>query len=106
MKWIKKAPLAITVTDRNGVVIDMNEKAVESFGKDVSGKSLYPCHSEKSKAKIDELFNNRSVNAYTIEKNGVKKLIYQFPWYEGDDFGGYVELSIVLPETMPHFIRK
>ena len=45
-------------------------------------------------------------NAYTIEKAGVKKLIYQAPWFhDGGVFGGLVELSMVIPMEMPHFIR-
>ncbi|MDD2576134.1 MAG: diguanylate cyclase, partial [Bacteroidales bacterium] len=44
-------------------------------------------------------------NAYTIEKEGLKKLIYQTPWYENGEFGGLVEFSIVIPMDMPHFVR-
>ena len=44
--------------------------------------------------------------AYTIEKNGVKKLIYQIPWYENGEFMGLVEFSLEIPFEMPHYIRK
>jgi len=43
---------------------------------------------------------------YTIEKKGIKKLIYQAPWYENGEFSGVVELSIPIPFEMPHYIRK
>jgi len=47
-----------------------------------------------------------SSNAYTIEKAGQRKLIYQTPWYdEGGTVAGLVEYSIVLPTDMPHKIR-
>ena len=37
---------------------------------------------------------------------GVKKLIFQCPWYDGDDYAGFMELSMVLPEVIPNRVRK
>jgi hypothetical protein len=48
---------------------------------------------------------NRKTNADTIEKNGVRKLIYQAPWYDSGEFGGMVELSLEIPFDMPHYVR-
>ncbi len=41
----------------------------------------------------------------TIEKQGIKKLIYQSPWYVDGRYGGFVELSLEIPAVMPHFVR-
>jgi hypothetical protein len=47
-----------------------------------------------------------AANIYTIQKKGRKKLICQVPWFQQDgSVGGLVELSIPLPEEMPHFNR-
>jgi hypothetical protein len=40
-----------------------------------------------------------------IEKAGIRKLIHQIPWYKDGIFSGVVELSFVLPEALPHFVR-
>lgn len=45
------------------------------------------------------------INSYTIEKGGAKKLIYQAPWYENGRYRGLVEVSLPLPDTLPHFVR-
>jgi hypothetical protein len=45
------------------------------------------------------------VNVYTMEKGGVKKLVYQAPWYEEGKYRGYIELALVLPDVLPHFVR-
>ena len=45
-------------------------------------------------------------NVYTIEKKGIKKIIYQSPWFHNGEFGGLVELSLEIPFEMPHFIRE
>ena len=45
-------------------------------------------------------------NCYTIEKNGVHKLIYQSPWYVKGEYGGLVEISVEIPNPMPHFVRS
>ena len=51
------------------------------------------------------LLASQQPNAYTIEKSGVKKLIYQAPWFKGGEFQGLVELSLPIPFDMPHFVR-
>jgi hypothetical protein len=48
---------------------------------------------------------SRQKNVYTIEKNGVKKLIYQTPWFENGEYRGFVEFGLEIPFEMPHFIR-
>ena len=58
-------------------------------------------------------------NSYTISKKGQRKLIHQTPWYKetgdtardaqdgpsGRTIAGIIELSIVIPEEMPHYDR-
>lgn len=107
--WFKEVPFAITVCDNNGIVLEMNEKSALTFSKDggktLIGKSLMDCHSAKSQAQILELLANEKTNVYTIEKNGKKKLIYQSPWYANGRIAGLVEISIELPDNVPHFVR-
>ena len=40
------------------------------------------------------LLEMRQRNIYTIEKNGVKKLIYQSPWYHNGEYAGFIELIL------------
>jgi hypothetical protein len=47
----------------------------------------------------------RKPNIYTIEKKGVKKLIYQTPWHVKGVYRGFVEIVIEIPDSIPHFIR-
>ena len=107
----KNLNVAITVCDENANIIEMNEKAQRTFsaqgGSALIGKSLYDCHKQTSNEKIKELLQSGKENAYTIEKNGVKKLIYQGPWKKEDgSIGGLVEFSLEIPFDMPHFVRK
>lgn len=109
MNWIKELPFAITVCDKAGNILEMNDKSKKTFekwGADLIGASLFNCHPEPAKSKLAEMLDSPRVNAYTIEKNGIKKLIYQSPWYEGDCFMGFVELSLEIPFEIPNFIRK
>ena len=109
MEQLRNVPFAITVCDKDGNVLDMNSKSKDTFKKyrDLIGKSLFDCHPDRAAEILRGLLKNHNVNAYTIEKEGLKKLIYQAPWFqENGDFGGYVELSLVLPDSMPHYIRK
>lgn len=107
--WIKEFPSAITVCDTEGVIIYMNDKSQKTFtndgGNNLIGKSLFDCHPEPSRSKLAELLKNQQSNIYTIEKNNIKKMIYQSPWYNEGKFMGLVEMSIEIPFDMPHFIR-
>lgn len=109
MNWSKEINFAVTVTDIQGNIVEMNDKAAVTFekygGKNLIGQSLFDCHNANSGTKIREISQHKSTNVYTIEKSGVKKLIYQTPWYLEGEYAGLVELSIVIPESMPHFIR-
>ena len=109
-EWTKEFPTAITICDKNGIILEMNDKAASSFAKDggydLIGKNLFDCHNPNSQNKINELLNEKKVNVYTIEKNGKKKLIYQSPWYKNGELKGLVEFSMEIPTEMPHFIRS
>lgn len=74
-EWANEMNCAVTVCDTKGIILYMNEKACRTFAKhgDLIGKNLFDCHNPQSQAKIRELLETGEVNAYTIEKNGVKK---------------------------------
>ncbi len=106
-EWAKEMNCAVTVCDKEGVVLYMNDKAKETFAKhgDLIGKSMIPCHNENSRAIIAKLLETGGTNCYTILKNGQKKMIYQTAWKEEGVVAGLVEISMVIPEEMPHYIR-
>lgn len=108
--WPDSVGVAITVCDRQGTILYMNERAGATFaadgGRALVGKSLMPCHPGAARDKIVRIMESRQANTYTIEKNGVKKLIHQAPWFENGGLGGLVEFSIVLPADVPHFVRS
>lgn len=109
-EWHKELKVAITVIDKDGQIIEMNDKSQEVFAKygggELIGKSVLACHSPASREKLANLIANKETNCYTIEKNGVKKIIYQTPWYKEGELGGLVELSMEIPFEIPHFVRK
>jgi transcriptional regulator with PAS, ATPase and Fis domain len=109
-EWIKSFPAAITVCDVHGIILEMNDKAIEVFQEDGSenllGKNLLDCHPAHARLQVEEMLRTQKPNCYTIEKRGIKKLIYQTPWYQGGTYSGFVELSLPLPSEMPHFIRS
>jgi len=107
--WMNSIPGAVTACDLKGIVVAMNDKAAETYakygGKDLIGKSLMDCHPEPARAKVLRLLQTGERNVYTIEKNGIRKLIYQAPWLADTHRCGLVEISLEIPRDMPHFIR-
>lgn len=106
--WSDEINCAVTVCDAQGVIIYMNEKARQTFAGhgDLIGHSLFDCHNEASRIKIRELLSTGGSNAYSIEKRGVRKMIYQTAWRKNGVVCGLVEFSMVLPDVLPHYIRE
>ena len=102
--FFKEVNFAVTITDKDGNVVYQNDSSCAVNG-DVRGKNMMGCHNERSQKIIKHLLNDAATNVYTISKKGKKKLIYQTPWLENGVVKGLVELSIIIPEEMPHYDR-
>jgi transcriptional regulator with PAS, ATPase and Fis domain len=109
-EWIKEFPAAVTVCDEEGIILEMNDKAAKTLeadgGRKLIGSNMLDCHPEPARTKTELLLASRVKNVYTIEKNGIKKLIYQSPWYKNGVYAGFVEISLEIPFELPHFIRS
>lgn len=109
-KIFKEMDVAITVCAKDGEIIGMNDKSKKTFLKpgreELIGKSVLDCHPEPARSKLADMLAHPRNNAYTIEKNGIRKLIFQTPWYEEGVFAGLVEFSMEIPADMPHYVRK
>lgn len=106
--YFEGVDFAVTICDRNGKILDMNQKSKVTFLKndqDIIGNNLLDCHPEPAKSLLANMLQHPKTNVYTIEKNGVKKIIYQTPWYENGEYAGYMEVSMQIPFEMPHKIR-
>jgi len=107
--WVKEFPAAVTVCDPEGIILAMNDKAAKGYekngGYNLIGSNMLDCHPEPARKKTEHLLAAREKNVYTIEKNGLKKMIFQSPWYKDGEYSGFVELSLEIPFEMPHFIR-
>jgi transcriptional regulator with PAS, ATPase and Fis domain len=107
--WLKGFPGAVTVCDPHGIILDMNDQAEQVFesdgGRTLIGKNALDCHPEPSRTQLAQMLQTRQPNIYTIEKKGVKKLIYQAPFYQDGAYAGFIELSLEIPFEMPHFVR-
>lgn len=109
--WAFGMNCAVTVADAECNIIYMNQRARETFanrgGADLIGHNLMDYHNENSKAIIRRLLADGGVNVYTISKGGVKKMIYQTAWRnDKGEVGGLVEISMIIPEEMPHYVRS
>ena len=107
--WYEDMNCAVTVCDAEGVIIYQNKAARELYASrgNLIGQNLFGCHNEHSQTIIRRLLAEGSTNAYTIEKRGVKKVIYQTAWRHADGtVGGLVEISMIVPHEMPHFVRE
>lgn len=106
----QELPFAITVCDTEAIILYMNDRSISTFhkygGADIIGTSLFEYHHGPSALKLRELLDTQSKNAYTIEKNGIKKMIYQSPWFKNGEFAGLIELSLEIPMEMAHFVRQ
>ena len=105
----KELPFAITVCDTEGIIIYMNDRSISTFqkygGEAIIGTSLFLYHPEPASVILRRLLDTAGKNVYTIEKNGIKKMIYQSPWFKEGVFAGLIELSLEIPFEMANFVR-
>jgi len=109
MDWENYFSGSVIVCDKELNIIYLNEKAKMLFNEEernkAVGRNLLDCHNEESNKKILEIRITLKPNIYTIEKAGIKKLIYQSPLMKDKEFNGIVELSLEIPDVIPHFKR-
>lgn len=109
LKYFQEADIAITICDRDGKIIEMNDQSREvnlKPGQELIGQNVLDCHPEPARSLLERLMVHQEKHVYTIEKGEQKKLIYQIPWYEGGEYAGFIELSMKIPKEMPHYVRK
>ena len=108
--WSKSLEAAITVCDRDGIIIEMNERSAQYWerqgGPALCGRSLLDCHPEPSRSQIRDMLANPRPNTYITDKNGSRTLIHHSPWYENGQLGGYVEFIMELEGEIPIRIRS
>ena len=109
MDYFKEVNLAVTICDKEGKILEMNDKSRKTFLKpgqeDLIGKNVLDCHPEPAHSLLADMLQNPRTNVYTIEKKGVKKLIYQTPWYVEGEFMGFMQSSMEIPFEMKHRVR-
>jgi transcriptional regulator with PAS, ATPase and Fis domain len=102
--WYSELNAAVTVCDRQGIIVFMNKCAIEQFakygGEKLVGKNLLECHPEPSKSKLQLMLKEPLENVYITNKNDQRKVIVQKPWWQNGHFRGVVEWSFYLPEDI------
>ena len=95
--------------DRLGAILELNERSAATFasdgGRELIGRNVLDCHPEPARSQFAALLEGGQMKVYTIEKNGVKKLIHQALWYRDGALAGLVELSLEVSFELPHFVR-
>lgn len=110
MDWIKDFSVAVVICDRKGVLTYLNEAAAAMYapfgGYALLGKSVCDCHKQATNDKMNEIMETRKPHTYSIERNGVKRLIHQVPHVVNGEVVGIIELAIIVPFEFPHFVRS
>ena len=102
--FFKSTGCAVTVCDTECNIVYQNDRSLDVNG-DMRGRCMLGCHNDRSRGIISRILEEGMTNSYTISKKGQRKLIHQTPWYRDGRIAGIIELSIVIPEQMPHYDR-
>jgi transcriptional regulator with PAS, ATPase and Fis domain len=107
--WLKEIDIAVTLCDKSGKIVYMNDKSVKTFinegGENLIGSNVLDCHPEPSRSLLSEMLLNETKNAYTVTKGGVKKMILQIPYNLKGEYSGFAEFSFEIPENLKHISR-
>lgn len=109
IEWFENLPCSVTVCDSDYRILYLNGRSAEvnaaDGGKALIGKSLLDCHPPEAQEKLRRVMASGQPNVYTIEKKGVRKIIYQSHWRREGQIVGLVEITFELPADIPHFVR-
>jgi hypothetical protein len=107
--WLDGVEITVSACDEDFTTTFFNARASRSFepqgGYALLGTDMRDCHPPGVREKFEAVMAARKVNAYTTEKAGKRKLVYQAPVFKDGDFKGMVELVMEIPWEMPHFVR-
>jgi transcriptional regulator with PAS, ATPase and Fis domain len=103
--WSDEFKGSITVCDREGVIIYINQHAQNQSGNVLLGTNLLDCHPEPARSKVEAMLSTPTFNSYTVGKKGIKKMVHQSPHFRDGVFSGIIEISFEIPKEMPHFNR-
>ena len=110
LPWFDQLPCSVTVCDAKYKILYLNDRSARvnasDGGKSLVGKNLLDCHPPDAAAKLREVMKSGRPNVYTIEKKGVRKVIYQSHWKRRGKLAGLVEITFELPWDAPHFVRS
>jgi transcriptional regulator with PAS, ATPase and Fis domain len=100
MHWSKELDAVISVCDTEGIIIEMNDKAIRHFskygGSDLIGSNLLDCHPEPSKSMLKKMMLTRGSNTYIVGEGETKRVVSQKPWYQDGKYAGFIEIQIKL----------
>jgi DUF438 domain-containing protein len=109
LEWFEQLPCSVTVCDKDYTILYLNDRSAEvnaqEGGKDLVGRNLMDCHPPEAQAKLRKVMASARPNVYTVEKKGVRKMIYQAHWKKNGRVAGLVEITFELPREVPHFVR-
>lgn len=109
-EWFEHLPCSITVCDRNYRILYLNDRSAEvnrrEGGRDLIGKSLMDCHPPGARRKLRKVMSSGKPYAFTIQRNGSRKMVFQSHWRKEGRIGGLVEIHFELPRRTPNLVRK
>ncbi len=98
---LNELPGSVTICDKDGVIVSLNEQAVKQYraqgGLELIGRSVFDCHPEPARTKVRELMAAQRQNLYFSGKEGQRKIVFQSPWYLGEEYAGFLDITIDLP---------
>ena len=106
MDYMKELNVAITVCDKEGKILQMNDKSQKTNHGDLVGQNVLDCHPEPARRKLMRLMEEHATNAYTIEKKRCEKIDLPDPVVREWRVYGIGGIFLEIPFEMPHYIRK
>jgi transcriptional regulator with PAS, ATPase and Fis domain len=102
--WYDEVSFPVTVCDREGVIVEMNQQSISEFepdgGANLLGASLLDCHPEPARLMLQNMLKSQNPHTYISKSDGKTELVHQTPWFINGEYQGFVEIIIALPEPI------
>jgi len=91
---------AITVCNKDGIILDMNDRALEFNDRsreDLIGANIVDCHPAPIKQQAKQLLTAGKIHTYIFDKSGKTYISYYNPWIVDGQYQGIVEFILEIP---------
>ncbi len=107
--WAYTYPAEIMVCAPDGQILEMNRTAIRQYeregGARMIGSNVFDHHREPATSQLRTIIARKQTTTYTTQKENRTTLVRIAPWFQEEEYAGFVLMTFELPEHLPDIVK-